>query len=1026
MLGGLEGWNDEVSNTSIQNALTSNNIYAFPEMPLVNGDSSGDRPDEDNATHPYQEDDRASLSSLEIPYSAMGKLTVVNPDPNDEDGDLIVVQTAQPIPPESNNENSPTLPDHDKGDSSSPEPPEPVLDDSPASPSTADLEMSVDKPLPPRLGTPRFSRLVMSEISFSSPKVLEQPLPPLPPKDVTPLEPPTQRDATPSSSPDHPPERPESPEEPGLSEMDPFHFVNSISLDHTAHEPSPQHVQIRDTPEDIKQSPPLRKSASPPKEVPHKPVVERRQTHTPPPHTESPRSLPGRQPSNRNAGPSPEVTPTTERKAGSLRSINAHASFSNHEPPPEFKASLSSRTNSRPESHSHPPPVQVPRPFLVPFPASSDGSGQIHTDSPLSASSVLANPPTPYDHRMSINVSDVSSMPPTVPPKSVRHQSPPPKTTGTAKRETETFKLVRSSSGNVYASSQTILAQGQQWEVVESVQTTKNNRSLRLKGSEKRPKDQDRERETDREREREKDRELERGRHRARERESDREKQRAKEREMELQKAKAREEKERREVERIQRELDIQKEREKERREAERLQRDLELQKEWERTREWERRELEREKERQREREKEKERDRERARQREREKERERQREKDREREQRERKRHRENEKERERERERRKERERRERERSREKEKEKERERRRERGSEKEREKERDERGWRNSERERERREDSYRDRRRDYDGKSREYERHGRDYEPRTDSEHKSRDEGGLRETDRRPTGYDHSSKSRTHEKSSSSRYYEDTRPHDDLRRNQKHDEHHDRSRTRHPAEMSSSSHSQHQPEPAVQTIPIQEPHSVRPEHMPAVTARPISQLPSADEMNAIRAKEQWEMERLWKARSLNGHEPNGTANHVIGHRSTSSMSDDIPEIVVPASPPPQVHGSSHTSYLVPAPLQDSRSRIYHSMPTAPAIYYHSPASIPSIPDSLSSYEPYENLRFYPGPAQAAEPLPLPSFPLKSTNPLPDPPRESPYKPALLPHISSPKRRSEHWTFNGITTAH
>jgi hypothetical protein len=38
-------------------------------------------------------------------------------------------------------------------------------------------------------------------------------------------------------------------------------------------------------------------------------------------------------PSNRNAAPSPEVTPTTERKTGSLRSVNGHASLSSRELP---------------------------------------------------------------------------------------------------------------------------------------------------------------------------------------------------------------------------------------------------------------------------------------------------------------------------------------------------------------------------------------------------------------------------------------------------------------------------------------------------------------------------------------------------------------------------------------------------------------------------------------------------------------------------------------------------------------------
>jgi hypothetical protein len=195
-LVGIEGWNYEASNTTIDRRETSAaavNTYAFPEKP----DSSGDRPEENKSVHPREEDDRASLSSLEIPYSVMGKLTVVNPDPNEEEYDFIAAENpAQASPPELDNENTLCLPEHDKEVRSSPEPPEPVAGDSPAFVSDAELEMSFDKPLPPRLGTPRFSRLVMSEITVSTPQVMEQPLPPLPPKDVILQEPPIIIEAT--------------------------------------------------------------------------------------------------------------------------------------------------------------------------------------------------------------------------------------------------------------------------------------------------------------------------------------------------------------------------------------------------------------------------------------------------------------------------------------------------------------------------------------------------------------------------------------------------------------------------------------------------------------------------------------------------------------------------------------------------------------------------------------------------------------------------------------------------------------
>ena len=1002
ILGGVEGWSYEASSSSLghrQSSSVAANTLAFPEKPLVNG---GDLSGDDDKPAPRQEDDRASFSSLEISYSVMRKLTVVNPDPSDEENEPIAAESPnRTTSPELDKEASPED-DH----ISALESHEPVHEDSLAFLSDPVPETSVDKPLPPRLGTPRFSGLVMSEIMVSTPQVTEQPLPPLPPKDIIPQESPSSEHEALSlpPSPALPAEPPELLEHPSLSAIDdPFHIVNSISLDHTTHEP-PLPPKTQAIPENLKQTPSRRKSASPPREASQKPVVERRDTRSPTAvmvvRREPPQSSSGRQPSFRNPAPPPEVSPMTERKNGSLRSTNGQASFSTRDLA-DFKSPPSrteSRSNSRPETRV---PAAVPQ-FLEPSPVSTEESRPLEAHSPLSTTSILANPPTPYDHRISINVSDVSEIPPALPPKSVRHQSPPPsRTTGTSMRRTETFKLVRSSSGNVYAPGQTILAQGQQWEIVESPEIPKKDTSLRMKAKSKghgreRELSGEREREKARETEREleREREKEKEKQRAREKELEREKQRAREREIELQKERAREEK--RESERIQREMELQREKErakeKERREAERLKRELELQREWERAREWERREAER----QREREKERERERERIR-----REREKQREKEREREHRERERQREKEREREREKEkerdRRKERERRERERVKERERERRRDREREGRERKERERERERRDERNPEEDpyRERRSGNYDRKSRDYDRKSREYEPRGRDHDSRMDSSgYKSRDEGRSREPE-----YDHSSKKE-------SRHYETPR------QSRKPDGQHDRIPTRHPAEISYS-----QPEPAVQAVQMPEPHPVR--RMPSVGPRPTSQLPSADEMNAIRAKEQWEMERLWKARSLHGLEPNAM-NHIIpGHSSNSSLSDDIPEI--DPSSAPQNHGSSHTAYLVQSPFHDSRPQIYHSMPTAlPPIYYHSPASIPSIPDSLSTYEPYENLRFYPGPAQVAE-----SFPIKSNNPLPEPPRESPYKPAPLSSISK-RRSTEYWTLNGINTTH
>jgi len=208
---------------------------------------------------------------------------------------------------------------------------------------------------------------------------------------------------------------------------------------------------------------------------------------------------------------------------------------------------------------------------------------------------------------------------------------------------------------------------------------------------------------------------------------------------------------------------------------------------------------------------------------------------------------------------------------------------------------------------------------------------------------------------------------------------------------------------------------------------------------ERNPSITARPTSELPSAAEMNAMRAKEAWEMERLWKARSMYAPELNGAvgAHSTAAPNSTSSTSDD-------ATTQGAVYGSTHTAFVVQSPFQGQASRIYHSMPNSPppiiysspgsGIYsspdpgiYSSPATIPSLHDSVyESYEPTQTHRSQTH-SYAASPLDhrVPSSlsrPTLLNNPLPEPPRESSYAP-----LSTLKSSADHWTkYTGITTAH
>ncbi|KAJ7897108.1 hypothetical protein B0H14DRAFT_2676923 [Mycena olivaceomarginata] len=137
------------------------------------------------------------------------------------------------------------------------------------------------------------------------------------------------------------------------------------------------------------------------------------------------------------------------------------------------------------------------------------------------------------------------------------------------------------------------------------------------------------------------------------------------------------------------------------------------------------------------------------------------------------------------------------------------------------------------------------------------------------------------------------------------------------------------------------------------------------------PSKSARPTSELPTAADMNQMKAREAWDMDRLWKARSMGGMEANGV----------TAAPMPMPPAPVPksrnAEDPPAVYGSSHTAFMVSTPFQQpaSSAPIYHSMPPVPP-----PLVYPCRHASSSN-------GFSP-----------------RSNPLPEPPRESPYQPAPL----------------------
>ncbi|KII94167.1 hypothetical protein PLICRDRAFT_418438 [Plicaturopsis crispa FD-325 SS-3] len=158
----------------------------------------------------------------------------------------------------------------------------------------------------------------------------------------------------------------------------------------------------------------------------------------------------------------------------------------------------------------------------------------------------------------------------------------------------------------------------------------------------------------------------------------------------------------------------------------------------------------------------------------------------------------------------------------------------------------------------------------------------------------------------------------------------------------------------------------------------------------------ARPSSELVPTAELNTMRARETWEMDRLWKGRSM--YNENGIAiGPVPSPPANGELARDDSTIRSAG------HGSSHTSFMVQSPFQGQ----YSSSSSANAYRATSPQDY-----------------FYPHDSQDAVSPPL------SNNPLPDPPRPSPYQPAPLPPPLSESHEvhnAEYWTkYAGLTAAH
>lgn len=566
-----------------------------------------------------------------------------------------------------------------------------------------------------------------------------------------------------------------------------------------------------------------------------------------------------------------------------------------------------SRSSDKPQPA--PPPPEKTRPLSVthsiPFPATDPGDG-IHSPvsydySPYSASSMLANPPTPYANDMSMPLTPEVPLPTLLPtrPNYDKPSSSEPLPAGQTSRQTETFKLVRSASGNVYATNETIVAGGQQWEVVGASENKGKGKSL-SKSKDKEPRDRESRDRESRDRE-SKDREKERE---SKDREKDRE---SKDRERD------RESKDR---ERNRQFKDRERDRESKGRERDRESKDQERDREYRESRD---------------------------------------REKDREP---------------------------------------------KDRGSSSRRLKKRETRPKVEP--------DIYAD-----DGH-------------RTQSQRNQTSTSGERST----------STSKVINQTLSSDYHDRQRGVDiptttirpdsekrSRRRDEDRERRHERSERsqRKATEAPSSSVNVNKPQPAPPPPTPGIPSRPLERHT-SLSARPTSQLASAAEMNALRAKEAWDMERLWKARSMNGHESNGYAAMTIPSNNNTPAMEDLDEI----DSQDATHGSSHTAFVVQTPFQSQHS-IYHSMPTAPPpIIYSSPSSNTSMHQPLTYSHNHSYQKLYPDSISSDQKSLPPSVRPLLANPLPAPPRESNYEPAPLPSPSN-GRSTDYWTkYAGVTASH
>lgn len=198
-----------------------------------------------------------------------------------------------------------------------------------------------------------------------------------------------------------------------------------------------------------------------------------------------------------------------------------------------------------------------------------------------------------------------------------------------------------------------------------------------------------------------------------------------------------------------------------------------------------------------------------------------------------------------------------------------------------------------------------------------------------------------------------------------------------------------------------------------------PAPAPHGHERQGSAQTSTRPNSELHSSADYSSMKAKDAWEMERLWKARSM-AYGPDGmpvvSTPATIGSDSRPSTFistelqrvSSIPSVTAvaelqrasssPPAPAAQMHGSSHTYVVVQTPYQGAQGQAasYTQFASASTPILYPPGSPPSHPQGSPTHQYYKQ-------SSSSSPPPLRNS--LSHNPLPEPPRLSSYQPAPLP---------------------